>query len=72
MFYLRQADKRGRTQTDWLDSRHTFSFGKYYDPRFMGPPLWALRAPAAPPGMAGSFADVPGRAEKSPEDTAHQ
>ena len=35
MFYLRQADKRGRTQTDWLDSRHTFSFGKYYDPRFM-------------------------------------
>ena len=35
MFYLRQADKRGRTQTDWLDSRHTFSFGQYYDPRFM-------------------------------------
>lgn len=27
MFYLRQADKRGRTQTDWLDSRHTFLSG---------------------------------------------
>ncbi len=35
MFYLRPADKRGHTQTDWLDSRHTFSFGQYYDPRFM-------------------------------------
>ena len=26
MFYLRQADKRGRTQTDWLDSPPYFFF----------------------------------------------
>jgi redox-sensitive bicupin YhaK (pirin superfamily) len=30
------ADRRGRTQTDWLDSRHTFSFADYYDPERMG------------------------------------
>jgi redox-sensitive bicupin YhaK (pirin superfamily) len=28
----RPADARGRTQTHWLDSRHTFSFGDYQDP----------------------------------------
>lgn len=33
---LRAADGRGRTQADWLDSRHTFSFGHYYDPRYTG------------------------------------
>ncbi|NJR41671.1 MAG: pirin family protein, partial [Akkermansiaceae bacterium] len=26
------ADARGRTKLDWLDSRHSFSFGEYYDP----------------------------------------
>src|SRR5260370_8516173 len=26
----------GRTKIDWLDSRHTFSFGDYYDPNNMG------------------------------------
>jgi redox-sensitive bicupin YhaK (pirin superfamily) len=30
------ADRRGHTRTDWLDSRHTFSFGDYYDPERMG------------------------------------
>ena len=30
------SDKRGRTQIDWLDSRHSFSFGDYYDPNNMG------------------------------------
>jgi redox-sensitive bicupin YhaK (pirin superfamily) len=32
----RPANARGRTKTDWLDSRHTFSFGDYYDPAHMG------------------------------------
>jgi hypothetical protein len=33
---VRRADERGRTKIDWLDSRHTFSFGGYHDPRHMG------------------------------------
>jgi len=31
----RPSDQRGLTQTDWLNSRHTFSFGDYRDDRFM-------------------------------------
>jgi redox-sensitive bicupin YhaK (pirin superfamily) len=34
--HIRQADARGRTKTDWLASRHTFSFGGYYDPKHLG------------------------------------
>lgn len=30
---IRKADERFRTRTDWLDSRHSFSFGPHYDPR---------------------------------------
>jgi redox-sensitive bicupin YhaK (pirin superfamily) len=33
---IRRSEDRGPTQIDWLDSRHSFSFGEYYDPRFMG------------------------------------
>lgn len=36
MITVRNADDRGPTQIGWLDSRHSFSFGEYYDPRFMG------------------------------------
>lgn len=36
MKILRKAEERGHVQFDWLDSRHTFSFGDYYDPRHMG------------------------------------
>lgn len=31
-----RADDRFRTQSDWLDSRHSFSFGPYYDPANVG------------------------------------
>jgi redox-sensitive bicupin YhaK (pirin superfamily) len=33
---VRASTDRGRTQLDWLDSRHTFSFGGYFDPSFVG------------------------------------
>jgi quercetin 2,3-dioxygenase len=36
MITLRPAKQRGRTAINWLDSRHTFSFGDYYDPDHMG------------------------------------
>jgi hypothetical protein len=36
MITLRPAGERGRTRLDWLDSRHTFSFGDYHDPEHMG------------------------------------
>jgi redox-sensitive bicupin YhaK (pirin superfamily) len=36
MITRRPADERGSTRTDWLDSWHTFSFNRYYDPRHMG------------------------------------
>jgi redox-sensitive bicupin YhaK (pirin superfamily) len=36
MITTRRADQRGHTDAGWLDSRHTFSFGEYYDPRNMG------------------------------------
>jgi len=32
----RKSADRGRTKIDWLDSRHSFSFGDYYDPDQMG------------------------------------
>src|SRR5262245_31136357 len=36
MITIRKTGERGRTKLDWLDSRHTFSFGDYFDPRNMG------------------------------------
>jgi redox-sensitive bicupin YhaK (pirin superfamily) len=36
MIELRRAGERGRSETDWLDSRHTFSFADYRDPRHLG------------------------------------
>ena len=36
MITLRPAAERGRTSTSWLDSRHTFSFGEYFDQTHMG------------------------------------
>ncbi len=36
MIALRRADDRGRTELDWLDGRHTFSFGEYRDPEHVG------------------------------------
>ncbi|MBX9687628.1 MAG: pirin family protein [Candidatus Obscuribacterales bacterium] len=35
MLTLREAGARGQTQTDWLDSKHTFSFADYRDNRHL-------------------------------------
>jgi redox-sensitive bicupin YhaK (pirin superfamily) len=32
MITLRRSDERGHNKIDWLESRHSFSFGDYYDP----------------------------------------
>ena len=34
--YIRKADSRGKANFGWLDSKHSFSFGQYYDPQHMG------------------------------------
>ncbi|TSA29443.1 MAG: pirin family protein [Ignavibacteriales bacterium] len=33
MIEVRKSNERGHTKIDWLDSRHSFSFGEYYDPK---------------------------------------
>ncbi len=35
MKQIRRSDERGDTNIGWLMSKHTFSFGGYYDPRHM-------------------------------------
>ena len=36
MLDIRHAGQRGRADFGWLDSRHTFSFGQYFDPEQIG------------------------------------
>jgi redox-sensitive bicupin YhaK (pirin superfamily) len=36
MITIRPRDQRGTAKIGWLDSKHTFSFGHYYDPSQMG------------------------------------
>jgi redox-sensitive bicupin YhaK (pirin superfamily) len=36
MIIERRSGDRGHVQAGWLDSRHSFSFGHYYDPAWMG------------------------------------
>ncbi len=32
---VRRSEERGTSQMDWLDSKHSFSFGNYYDQKWM-------------------------------------
>lgn len=51
MIVARPADARGAAHSGWLDSRHTFSFGQYYDPQWMGfGPLRVINEDRVAPG----------------------
>jgi quercetin 2,3-dioxygenase len=51
MLRIRSANDRGVANFGWLDSRHSFSFGHYYDPRHMGfGPLRVINEDRVQPG----------------------
>ncbi len=52
MITIRPAGDRGRASFGWLDSRHSFSFGHYYDPAHMGfGPLRVINEDRVRPGQ---------------------
>jgi redox-sensitive bicupin YhaK (pirin superfamily) len=52
MLQIRSARDRGIANFGWLDSRHTFSFGDYHDPRHMGfGPLRVINEDRVSPGQ---------------------
>jgi len=52
MIESRKSNERGVANLGWLDSRHTFSFGHYHDPRHMGfGPLLVINEDKVEPGQ---------------------
>src|SRR5437773_2778937 len=64
MMTIRRAAERGTTTWEWLDSRHTFSFGDYHDPAHMG-----FRPRPVP---RGGVAGRPGRVVDDPPGRANR
>ncbi|MEM9065805.1 MAG: pirin family protein [Planctomycetota bacterium] len=60
MITIRHAEQRGTTNLGWLDSRHSFSFGRYHDPEHVGiGPLLVINDDRVAPG--GGFPEHPHR-----------
>ena len=52
MLNIRRAEQRGHAEHGWLDSRHTFSFADYHDPKFMGfGPMRVINEDRVQPGQ---------------------
>jgi hypothetical protein len=52
MLQIRKSEERGLANHGWLNSRHSFSFGHYYDPKHVGfGPLIVINEDQVAPGQ---------------------